>query len=69
MSDTCYWIAVPGRMARRDCDHEFVQLYKSRGLPETDILKPYVGTTCPNCGKQIMIDEQSYKLVTFEGGE
>lgn len=59
----CYWIAIPGRMARPDCLKEMVYLPESRDLPENDILKPYVGKTCPYCGRKIYIDEQSYELV------
>jgi len=62
----CYWIAVPGRMARTDCTGDFLYLPNSRGLPDEEILTPYVGTVCPKCGKPIYIDENSYNLVKNE---
>lgn len=62
----CYWIAVPGRMARTDCTGDFLYLPNSRGLPDEEILTPYAGTLCPKCGKPIYIDENSYYLVKNE---
>lgn len=59
----CYWIAIPGRMARKDCDREMLYLNKSMSLPENDMLSPYVGEACPCCGKPIVVDEHSYDLI------
>jgi DNA-directed RNA polymerase subunit RPC12/RpoP len=61
--DYCYWIAVPGRMARIDCNHEMINLPKSRDLPESMILDPYIHEPCPYCGKRVMIDAHSYDLI------
>lgn len=63
MDKTCYWIAKPGHMYRRDCDHQVAYLYKSMMKPETESLEPYIGTKCPNCGGIVTIDEHSYDLV------
>lgn len=61
--DKCYWIAIEGRMARTDCTGEFLYLPLSRGLPDNEVLAPYVGTTCPKCGRPIDIKENAYELV------
>lgn len=63
MEGTCYWIAIPGHMYRRDCDHQVGYLYKTMVMPEKEGLKPYIGTICPNCGKKIVADEHSYDLI------
>lgn len=55
----CYWIAVNGDMARRDCDGEMIFLKPN----PTDKLAPYVGTICPGCGRKIFVDEHSYDLI------
>ena len=67
--DNCIWIAVPGRMARTDCSGEFIYLSKSNGLEENNILAPYVGTTCPKCGRKIDISKYSYDLIKNEEDE
>jgi hypothetical protein len=59
----CYWIAIPGRMARVDCKKETIYLPKSRDLPETMMLDPYIQNPCPCCGKPVLIDSHSYDLV------
>lgn len=59
----CYWIAKRDCQARRDCDKETVYLYKAIAYPDTEALKLYEGTICPNCGKPIYIDEESFSLV------
>ena len=64
--DKCYWIAVPGRMARTDCTGDFLYLPLSRGLEENEILTPYVGTVCPKCGKIVDIKENAYELIPDE---
>lgn len=61
--DKCYWIAVPGRMARTSCSGDFLYLPLSRGLEEAHILTPYVGKTCPKCGRIIDIKENAYELI------
>lgn len=60
---TCYWIALPNHMARRDCDKSSFMLYKTMMAPDSEILEPYIGTKCPYCGKEVVIDERSYDLV------
>lgn len=64
----CYWIYIPDRMARRDCDKEIFYLKPSlvRDLPETEMLTPFLGKPCPCCGKPIMINENSYDLLNLE---
>lgn len=61
--DKCYWIAVPGRMARTDCTGDFLYLPNSRGLPDGEILTPYVGTVCPKCGRIVDIKDYAYELI------
>ena len=63
MDDKCYWIAVPGRIARTDCSGDFLYLPLSRGLDERNILMPYIGTKCPKCGRTIGIKENAYELI------
>ena len=63
MDDKCYWIAVPGRMARTDCSGDFLYLPLSRGLDEREILTPYIGTVCPKCGRPVDIKENEYELI------
>ena len=62
----CYWIAVPGRMARIDCSKEMIYLPDSRDLPITRILDPYILKPCPCCGKPVLVDDKSYDLVKDE---
>lgn len=59
----CYWIAIPGGMARTNCNKEMLYLNKSIKLPEEEMLTPYIGEKCPCCGNDIYIDEHSYDLV------
>lgn len=59
----CYWIALPDKMARRDCDKEIFCLSKSYSLKDKVELAPYVGHPCPCCGKPVMVDEHSYELI------
>lgn len=61
--DKCYWIAIPGRMARTDCTGDFLYLPNSRELPEEEILAPYVGTVCPKCGRIVDIKDNAYELI------
>lgn len=60
--DKCYWIALANKRARTNCA-KYVDLYKSRDLPDTESLKPYEGEKCPFCGKIIFVDKDSYSLV------
>lgn len=62
--DYCYWIAIPGRMARLDCDKDMIYLPKSMDLPESMMLNPYINEPCPHCGKKVMVDNRSYDLIT-----
>ena len=64
--DKCYWIAVPGRMARTGCCGAFLYLPESRLEPENKILAPYVGTKCPKCGRIVDIKENAYELIPEE---
>lgn len=58
----CYWIALKDKRARTDCA-KYVDLYKSRDLPENESLTPYIGEKCPFCGRIIFVDKESYSLV------
>lgn len=61
----CYWIYIPDKMARRDCDKSIFYLppHRIKGLEPEEMLEPFVGERCPNCGKTIIIKENSYDLI------
>lgn len=61
----CYWIYIPHKMARRDCDKEIFYLKPAlvKDIPDDQALSPFIGTPCPCCGKPVMITEHSYDLL------
>lgn len=63
--DGCYWIYIPDKMARRECDKSIFYLppHRIKDLSPYEMLEPFKGEPCPCCGKPILVKETSYDLL------